>query len=64
MGQPLDNVDYDEKDERNMIVKNVDGRLRLLEIAVGRIKILKRSDERLNGRTKVFKKPYQMFWLL
>ena len=42
MGQPLDNVDYDEKDERNMIVKNVDGRLRLLEKADGRIRILKR----------------------
>ena len=71
MNQQMLEEEVNENDERNMISKKVDGRVRLLKKLDGRVRILKRSGRgirslaaRLNGRTKLFKKPNQMFWVV
>jgi hypothetical protein len=71
MKQTIFEEEENEKDERNMISKKVDGRVRLLKKLDGRVRILKRSGRgirslaaRLNGRTKLFKRPNQMFWVV
>ena len=71
MNKKMFEEEVNGKDERNMISKRVDGRVRLLKKLDGRVRILKRSGRgirrltgRLNGRTKLFKKTNQMFWVV
>ena len=68
MNQEMLQEKVNENDERNMISKKVDGRVRLLKKLDGRVRMLKRSGRgirslaaRLNGRTKLFKKSYRRF---
>ena len=71
MNQKMFEEEVNGKDERNMISKRVDGRVRLLKKLDGRVRIVKRSGRgirslaaRLNGRTKLFGKPIQIFWFV
>ena len=66
-----ESIEEKENDERNGILKKVDGRVRLLKKLDGRVRIVKRSGRgirslaaRLNGRTKLFGKPIQIFWFV
>ena len=70
MIQPKWEEGVNENGERNGILKKVDGRLILdgrvktIKRSSRGIRILKKSAARLNGRTTLFKKPNQMFWVL
>ena len=70
MNKKMFEEEVNEKDEGNRIIKKVDGRVRLLKKLDGRVRIVQKSGRgvrslaaRLNGRTTLFKKPNQMFWV-